>query len=414
MRSKTTFSVFGALALGLVAETAGAAPALRVQVDQRGDFALIGNTLAQDCGSTVPLPVVGTIGQCGTNLDDTAPDVFWSSDTSTALADVSVVDPRSTAMLVLPAGATITHAYLYWGAAVATDASDASIVFDRPGTFTENVTAIASKTAPLYSHFTYQSVANVTSIVKQHGPGAYRVSGVNAMNPANLQHETLFAGWWMAVFYELSTDPPRNLALFDGLDVVNDGSARTRRSRGSSSQRRLHGQARRRRLRGRQHHTGDSSSSTAARSRRGEPRRQLLQQHPLVSRRPPSASPAICRSSRGTPGSMPASTSTWSTSRPSSRPGTPRPSGDRPRATTTPGRLHHVDLDLQPGPHTVDEDRERPQWRPAHPRRRPQYTITADDTGNDASAQTVLTDVLPAGVTYVPARSTSSPATTPA
>src|SRR5437879_2126559 len=46
---------------------ARAAQTLRVQVDQHGDFKMIGNTLGQDCGPGVPAPVVGTVGACGGN-----------------------------------------------------------------------------------------------------------------------------------------------------------------------------------------------------------------------------------------------------------------------------------------------------------------------------------------------------------
>ncbi len=61
--------------LALTAGTARAAPTLRVQVDQHGDFILIGNTIAHDCAPGGPAPLVGTIGACGTSTTDDAPDV---------------------------------------------------------------------------------------------------------------------------------------------------------------------------------------------------------------------------------------------------------------------------------------------------------------------------------------------------
>src|SRR6185295_13388479 len=53
------------------------APALRFQVQQKGDFVLLGNTLAQDCSAGVPDPVVGTVGACGSGntVNDTGPDI---------------------------------------------------------------------------------------------------------------------------------------------------------------------------------------------------------------------------------------------------------------------------------------------------------------------------------------------------
>src|SRR5262245_9016601 len=82
---------------------------LRVQVDQKGDFVLIGNTLGYECAAGTPAPIVRTIGACETATVDRAPDVFWRADEpdpDMALADTSVtaVQARSTAMLTLPAG----------------------------------------------------------------------------------------------------------------------------------------------------------------------------------------------------------------------------------------------------------------------------------------------------------------------
>ena len=60
--------------------TASAAPTLRVQVSQNGDLTWIGNTSAQECAATARAPVVGTVGGCGANTDDSAPDLFWRAD----------------------------------------------------------------------------------------------------------------------------------------------------------------------------------------------------------------------------------------------------------------------------------------------------------------------------------------------
>src|SRR5690349_16289666 len=76
------------LAASLVGSTndALAAPALRKQVTQKGDFLLIGNTLGYECAANTPAPVVGTIAtnacssQTIANVNDTAPDLYWRSD----------------------------------------------------------------------------------------------------------------------------------------------------------------------------------------------------------------------------------------------------------------------------------------------------------------------------------------------
>ncbi|WP_437297178.1 hypothetical protein [Sorangium sp. So ce426] len=223
---------------------AHAAPVLRVEVSQRGDFLLIGNTLGYECGGDLEpaTPVVGNANpaQCGSSgLGDSSPDVYWKADSpgegeAEANTTITASEAQSTAWLEVPAGATVTHAYLYWGAHISSgDPVDTTVTLARPGAggFEEEVNAVA----PLGGSFTpdpdsttteyYQSFADITAIVQEHGTGAYRVGGVHSKDfiaapPANFDHNN-FAGWWMVVFYELASEPPRHLALFHGLDAVN-------------------------------------------------------------------------------------------------------------------------------------------------------------------------------------------------
>ncbi len=109
------------LALLLACGSALAAPAIRVQVTQPGDFVLIGNTQGQDCGPGVPAPVVGSVSaSCGAQTVDTSPDVFWQADypvAGQATADQTISANKSTtAVLNLPSSGAVTHAYLYWAA----------------------------------------------------------------------------------------------------------------------------------------------------------------------------------------------------------------------------------------------------------------------------------------------------------
>ena len=234
MRKKLGITGLAGLGLlGALGGSARAAPTLRVQVDQRGDFALIGNTLGHECRSGTPAPVVGTAGPCGNQTNDTAPDMFWRADSPIegqveATTGITGAQARSTAKLGLPAGASITHAYLYWGARRTQPGADGDATLERIGAggFTAAVAAIQSVTIADVpgGQYYYQSVADVTALVQANGVGTYRVSGVDAASIVNTDIDTNFAGWWMAVFYALPTDPPRNLALFDGLDQVKTGS----------------------------------------------------------------------------------------------------------------------------------------------------------------------------------------------
>ena len=126
-------------------------------------------------------------------------------------------------MLSLPTGAVITYARLYWSASFA-GATDTSVTLDRVGTgaFSPTITADASFTATSTTPQTYyQSTADVTALVQAQGVGPYRLGGVDATPLLNLNNDTVYAAWTMVVFYQLAGAPPRNLAIFDGLDLIN-------------------------------------------------------------------------------------------------------------------------------------------------------------------------------------------------
>lgn len=208
--------------LGLGSQVVHAAPKLRAQISQKGDFVLIGNTLAQECAPGTPAPTVGTVGACGLNTAETAPDVYWRADSpmdGQAEANLLVTPAlaRSAAVLALPPGAAVTHAYLYWAATLTAPGTDTSVTLDRIGGLNEAIDSIQCYQS---TNNSYQCVSDVTSQVQEAGPGAFRVSDVNTQLLAGIDKDTVFAAWWMAVFY---TDPAgtlRNLALFDGLDPV--------------------------------------------------------------------------------------------------------------------------------------------------------------------------------------------------
>jgi uncharacterized repeat protein (TIGR01451 family)/MYXO-CTERM domain-containing protein len=226
MKNRIHLPAVAATALCLTAGTASAAPTLRVQVDQKGDFLLIGNTLGHDCAAGTPNPLVGTVGNCGTSTTDSAPDVFWRADApavgqAQANNTITLAQARSSAKLAIPAGATVTHAFLYWGATLPAAGADTTVTLDRPNGFTQTVTALKSYQS---ANNSYQSVADVTALVQANGSGSYRISGVDSQDVVNLNNSNNFGGWWMAVFYSDTTTPLRNLALYEGLDFVDDNN----------------------------------------------------------------------------------------------------------------------------------------------------------------------------------------------
>ncbi len=205
-----------------------AAPTLRVQVDQRGDFLLVGNTLGHECNNGVA-PVVGTVGACGiTGLNDTAPDIHWRSESpgagqAEANTTIAPGQSRSTAILSVPAGATVTHAYLYWGANNGSNNADTTVTLDRPGGFSQAING----TSLGLNGSSYHVVADVTNVIQAQGNGAYRVSGVSMADFRNSNDSGHYGGWYLIVLYNDTTAPLRNLAIYDGFDQVSNGNSQS-------------------------------------------------------------------------------------------------------------------------------------------------------------------------------------------
>lgn len=239
----------------LAASQVLAGPTVKYSTDQRGDFVIIGNTIAQECDPSAPPPTApgSFVGNCsnfpgGTDPDggtdviaDSAPDIFWRSEAlpdGGAIADISIPpsQARSSAMLNLPAGAVVTYARLYWGAeygqdngaGLPSDAGVATVTLERPGT-SNSVTVTSDNTRYttnnyIVDHYFYQSAADVTQYVKAWGTGKYRVSGIQTTDIRDTDDLLAFAGWSLVVFYTLPSDPPRNLVLFDdGDDFIPQG-----------------------------------------------------------------------------------------------------------------------------------------------------------------------------------------------
>jgi len=231
--------------IGLLTGTGSslAQPALRYQVDQNGDFVLFGNTMGYECdvltGWDPTTPVVGTPDCTGVETnDESAPDILWrcdSPDDGDAEANGSITpdQARSTAVLDVPDGATINFARMYWAGYLPANTSDSDVLVEGPGVSPDTVTAddaviVADANTGRYW---YQSTADVTSLVVAAGEGPYRVSGVDTLDltadtgdPANDNPNHAIAAWYMVVFYELDGDPSRNLSLFDGLEFTNSSN----------------------------------------------------------------------------------------------------------------------------------------------------------------------------------------------
>jgi clumping factor A len=221
--SRVVATAAALLASAAAVSPASGAPTLRVQLTQRGDFALTGGSFGHDCGSATT-PIVGDLSpSCGSQTGDTAPDVFWRSDSpgpGAAEAGPSIApgDARTTAVLELPPQATVSRAFLYWAATA--PAPDTEVTLAGPDAVDVAVTAIGTFSSSLGMFDAVASVADVTAIVAALGPGAYRVADVALPDLRNENEDVAFGAWWMVVLYEDPSGDLRNLAVFDGLDGV--------------------------------------------------------------------------------------------------------------------------------------------------------------------------------------------------
>jgi len=129
----------------------------------------------------------------------------------------------STAELVLPDGATVLFAGLYYGAktSAGTGGSQApntaargTVKFKVPGgTAYQTLTAAVDDSTEVAR--AYGAFVDVTSIVQSAGVGSYTVADVQAGTG-----EDRYGGWSLVVAYRDSAEPARNLTIFDGLNNV--------------------------------------------------------------------------------------------------------------------------------------------------------------------------------------------------
>ncbi len=217
-------------ALFLLSSVAGAAPKLRYQADLSGDVAVFGSTLAVDCAPMALRPTGATVSCAGqANVDDTAPDLYYRDEL--ANASITPSQARTSATLVMPVGAQVKYARLYWSALKDGATADTEVTLDWDGGPTEAVKADDTWVLPygFASHPTwsyYQASGDVTKYVAAWGAGDFRVTGVDALELPNVVVDRAFSAWTLVVFYELPSQPLRNLALFDGFELIDPSMAK--------------------------------------------------------------------------------------------------------------------------------------------------------------------------------------------
>jgi uncharacterized repeat protein (TIGR01451 family) len=187
----------------------------RFSTNDTGDIQIVGNTLV-----TCPTAASNCLSaQNGTATGAALNNNNYSMINVDVDADSTTFN-SSSANFVLPAGATVLWAGLYWGADSqgsinATQRNTVKLATPGTGIYT-NITA-TQLDADNSSGNDYQGFANVTSLVQAGGSGTYTVGNVQ-VGTGVTDHQ---AGWSLVVVYRDTSQPARNLTVFDGYAVVN-------------------------------------------------------------------------------------------------------------------------------------------------------------------------------------------------
>ncbi|NES82407.1 MAG: choice-of-anchor E domain-containing protein [Moorea sp. SIO1G6] len=143
----------------------------------------------------------------------------------------------SSADLTLPVGANVLFAGLYWGGTsdgATTPAPDASkrneALLATPEGGYQTVTAdtfTSIDNSATSGWDVYSSFADVTSLVQAAGSGTYTLANVQASTGTGFTYPN--AGWSLIVVYEDPSEPRRNMTVFDGYDFsgFNTGNTQT-------------------------------------------------------------------------------------------------------------------------------------------------------------------------------------------
>ncbi|MFC4496610.1 DUF3344 domain-containing protein [Streptomyces ovatisporus] len=130
------------------------------------------------------------------------------------------------AALRLPKNSKVSYARLYWGGnlrvgEVKPAKDNGRVLVTEPG---GSYRAVKADTVRKHRRHdgadAYQASANVTSLVRNHGPGAYTVAQLNvAMGHSKAG---AWGGWTLVVAYENSKSPLRDLTIWDGFAATEN------------------------------------------------------------------------------------------------------------------------------------------------------------------------------------------------
>ncbi len=223
------FTICTLIAMVPAAASADRGFTTRFSTNDTGDIAGIANTLMTcPAGSTSSAAPATSCAATQSVTATTASNPSYNNNYDMTYVDVDSDGSTfnsSTANQTLPSGAEILFAGLYWGGDYSTGTAAApdagarnTIKFKLPGSSSYlNLTADTLDDSTL-NIGRYQAFRDVTSLIKalpNAGNGTYTAANVQAGRGGD--H---YAGWTLIVAYRDTTQPARNLTVFDGLKTI--------------------------------------------------------------------------------------------------------------------------------------------------------------------------------------------------
>lgn len=202
---------------------------VRATINATGAITFTGNTLGLSRSDTTGVP--GTQDSIGAFSTVNTSSTFGTYPAGTTNL---YQNNSSAAILTLPAGSTVLYAELIWGGSYINGTVNLSAVINNPVSFTTpagNTVSVSPDAATANTvdlgggAAAYVRSANVTSIVQAAGAGTYRTGGVAGTiiiaGDATANH----AGWTLGVIYQNTSLPFRNMSLRAGAVLVQSTSA---------------------------------------------------------------------------------------------------------------------------------------------------------------------------------------------
>ena len=221
----------------LHAAPACAAYVQRYSIINNGAITFTGNTIGLNKASGANAP--GTSGAIGTFI---AAGATTQDGTYPVGTTANWAQNASRAVLTIPAGSVVLYAELIWSGSYSyggesvlaslgtnvTFTTPVGVNSVPPSTATAQTLGVAGTgknagtcaTIPCY----YVRSANVTALVQAAGAGTYTVGGIPATQ-GNSEDNANAGGWTLAVAYQNSSLPSRNLTIFVGAEVAGSTAA---------------------------------------------------------------------------------------------------------------------------------------------------------------------------------------------